>query len=107
MQGPAVIATQTVAAPGPAPSPAEPAPSPPVSAPSPPPADAPPAVPPPRHWACGVLTEVIGMFLGLRISTIINTRMSPLEKDVNAIGVDAEWVNTAHGLGLAVAVPLS
>ena len=107
MQGPAVTTTRTVAAFEPAPNPAEPATSAAASAPSATPTDAPPAVTPPRHWAFGVLTVVIGMFLGLLNSTIVNTAMSALEREFNATGVDAQWVNTAYRLGLAVAVPLS
>jgi EmrB/QacA subfamily drug resistance transporter len=86
----------------------------PNSAPATPPLPTPaPATPPPsaayvpqRHWAVAAVTVVVGMFLGLLNSTIVNSALPALEKEFNATGVDAQWVSTSYRLALAASVPL-
>ena len=110
MQGPnpgAAVATPTSA---PAtPPPATPRPATPLPPAPPAPAAAPPAAESlavQRHWAVAAVTVVVGMFLGLLNSTIVNMALPALEREFNATGVDGQWISTSYRLALAASVPL-
>jgi len=54
-----------------------------------------------------MLVLMVGSFMALLDSSIVNTAIPTMQKDFGAASDDIEWVSTAYTLALGVVVPLS
>jgi EmrB/QacA subfamily drug resistance transporter len=89
-----------------------PAPAPPAPAPAP--APAPPRAPAPaarsfqtENWALPLGVVVIGMFMSVLDTSIVNVAIPNMQKEFGSSLDDIEWVTTAYTLALGIIVPTS
>lgn len=60
-----------------------------------------------RHWVAPVLVALIGAFMSILDTSIVNIAIPTIMGVFNAGTSDAQWVVTAYLLALGVVVPLS
>ena len=59
------------------------------------------------RWLVPMFVLMVGSFMSLLDSSIINAAIPTMQKDFGAAPDDIEWVSTAYTLALGVVVPLS
>ncbi|MDT7664318.1 MAG: hypothetical protein QOD04_3874, partial [Pseudonocardiales bacterium] len=59
------------------------------------------------HWLVPMLVLMIGSFMAVLDSSIVNTAIPTMQKDLGASSDDIEWVSTGYTLALGVIVPIS
>ena len=59
------------------------------------------------HWVAPVLVALIGAFMSILDTSIVNIAIPTIMGVFNACTSDAQWVVTAYLLALGVVVPLS
>jgi EmrB/QacA subfamily drug resistance transporter len=62
---------------------------------------------PAMHWLVPMLVLMIGSFMAVLDSSIVNTAIPTMQKDLGASSDDIEWVSTGYTLALGVIVPIS
>jgi MFS family permease len=65
------------------------------------------AVSPARNWMLPLAVVVIGMFMSVLDTSIVNVAIPTMQKEFNVTSNDIEWVSTAYTLCLGVVVPTS
>ncbi|HZZ51978.1 MAG TPA: DHA2 family efflux MFS transporter permease subunit [Pseudonocardia sp.] len=80
-------------------------PRPPVRTPAPKPAA--PGPVPGGHWGLPLAVVVIGMFMSVLDTSIVNVAIPTMQKEFGTSTDDIEWVSTAYTLCLGVIVPTS
>jgi EmrB/QacA subfamily drug resistance transporter len=78
---------------------------------APPPAAPPAAAPAPdpsqAKWGLALLVLIVGMFMSILDTSIVNVAIPTIQKDFGATTDQVQWVSTAYTLALGVVVPLS
>jgi len=59
------------------------------------------------HWMIPMLVLMIGSFMAVLDSSIVNAAIPTMQKDLGASSDDIEWVSTGYTLALGVIVPIS
>src|SRR6201985_716691 len=59
------------------------------------------------HWGLPLAVVVIGMFMSVLDTSIVNVAVPAMEKAFNVSAEDIQWVATAYTLCLGVIVPTS
>ncbi|HTK63235.1 MAG TPA: MFS transporter, partial [Pseudonocardia sp.] len=85
--------------------PAEPAAAP--AGPTAPAVPAPPAPARSRGWRLPVAVVVVGMFMSVLDTSIVNVAISAMSKEFGSSTDQIQWVSTAYTLCLGVVVPAS
>ena len=62
---------------------------------------------PAMHWMIPMLVLMIGSFMAVLDSSIVNAAIPTMQKDLGASSDDIEWVSTGYTLALGVIVPIS
>lgn len=101
LAGPAVELIPTAPPTGPAAPPSAPASAP--SAPAPPPPE--PASG--TGWLLPLSVLVIGMFMSILDTSIVNIALPSIRRDFGATAESAQWISTAYGLTEGAVVPIS
>ena len=65
------------------------------------------AAAPAMHWMIPMLVLMIGSFMAVLDSSIVNAAIPTMQKDLGASSDDIEWVSTGYTLALGVVVPIS
>jgi EmrB/QacA subfamily drug resistance transporter len=65
------------------------------------------AAAPATHWMIPMLVLMIGSFMAVLDSSIVNAAIPTMQKDLGASSDDIEWVSTGYTLALGVIVPIS
>jgi EmrB/QacA subfamily drug resistance transporter len=60
-----------------------------------------------RNWMVPMLVLMIGSFMAVLDSSIVNAAIPTMQKELGASSDDIEWVSTAYTLALGVIVPIS
>jgi EmrB/QacA subfamily drug resistance transporter len=61
----------------------------------------------PASWGLPLAVVVVGMFMSVLDTSIVNVAIPTMQKEYNATSDDIEWVSTAYTLCLGVVVPTS
>jgi len=59
-----------------------------------------------RGWLVPLLVLIVGMFMSVLDTTIVNVAIPTMQRDFGASSNDIEWIVTAYTLALGVVVPL-
>jgi len=59
-----------------------------------------------RGWLVPLLVLIVGMFMSVLDTTIVNVAIPTMQRDFGASSDDIEWIVTAYTLALGVVVPL-
>ena len=59
-----------------------------------------------RGWLIPLLVLIVGMFMSVLDTTIVNVAIPTMQRDFGASSDDIEWIVTAYTLALGVVVPL-
>jgi MFS family permease len=65
------------------------------------------AAAPTFQWLVPMLVLMVGSFMSVLDSSIVNSAIPTMQKDLGAAADDIAWVSTASALALGVVVPLS
>src|ERR1700754_1829221 len=66
-----------------------------------------PAPAPPAKWGLPLAVLVVGMFMSVLDTSIINVAIPTMQNDFAVSTDDIQWVSTAYTLALGVVVPAS
>jgi EmrB/QacA subfamily drug resistance transporter len=61
----------------------------------------------PVAWALPLLVLILGMFMSILDTTIVNIAITNIRKDFGSAIEDAQWISTAYGLTEGAVVPIS
>ncbi|HEX4247772.1 MAG TPA: DHA2 family efflux MFS transporter permease subunit [Pseudonocardia sp.] len=59
-----------------------------------------------RGWLIPLLVLIVGMFMSVLDTTIVNVAIPTMQRDFGASSDDIEWIVTAYTLALGIVVPL-
>ncbi len=65
------------------------------------------AAPPQQRWGLPLAVLIVGMFMSILDTSIVNVAIPTIQKDFGATTDQVQWVATAYTLALGVVVPLS
>jgi MFS family permease len=60
-----------------------------------------------KHWLVPVLVTLIGVFMSILDSSIVNVAISSIMTVFNTDTAGVEWVSTAYMLAMGIVVPMS